>query len=206
MKYWWATLAAAAATMTCAQTAQADVIFSDNFDSYAYQLSWAPPANWSVPSGSVDLIGQTTMGTAFDFYPGNGGYVDLNGTSGAAGTLQTIMNFAAGTYELSFDLGGNANGDVAKTTVISLGSFSTEITLDSSAALALHTITFTTTGGALSFADLSGGNGNIGNILDNVSVSSVAVPGPTVGAGTSSFALAALFFGWLIRRRRQVDL
>jgi hypothetical protein len=28
-----------------------------------------------------------------------------------------------------------------------------------------------------------------------------AVPGPTVGAGTSSFALAALFLGWLARRR-----
>ena len=29
----------------------------------------------------------------------------------------------------------------------------------------------------------------------------VAVPGPTVGAGASSFALAALFLGWLVRRR-----
>jgi len=28
-----------------------------------------------------------------------------------------------------------------------------------------------------------------------------AVPGPTVGAGASSFALAALFLGWLVRRR-----
>ena len=28
------------------------------------------------------------------------------------------------------------------------------------------------------------------------------VPGPTVGAGASSFALAALFLGWLVRRRR----
>jgi hypothetical protein len=28
-----------------------------------------------------------------------------------------------------------------------------------------------------------------------------AVPGPTVGAGASSFALATLFLGWLVRRR-----
>jgi hypothetical protein len=28
-----------------------------------------------------------------------------------------------------------------------------------------------------------------------------AVPGPTVGAGASSFAFAALFLGWLVRRR-----
>jgi hypothetical protein len=33
-----------------------------------------------------------------------------------------------------------------------------------------------------------------------------AVPGPTVGAGASSFALTALFLGWLVRRRgHQVD-
>jgi hypothetical protein len=30
-----------------------------------------------------------------------------------------------------------------------------------------------------------------------------AVPGPTVGAGASSFALAAIFLGWLMRRRGQ---
>jgi hypothetical protein len=29
----------------------------------------------------------------------------------------------------------------------------------------------------------------------------VGVPGPTVGAGASSFALAALFLSWLVRRR-----
>ena len=111
MKYWWATLAAAAAAITCAQTAQADVIFSDNFNSYAYQLNWVPPANWTVTSGSVDLIGETTP---FDFYPGNGRYVDLDGSTGAAGTLRTIMNFAPGTYAVSFDLGGNARNDGAE--------------------------------------------------------------------------------------------
>lgn len=34
-----------------------------------------------------------------------------------------------------------------------------------------------------------------------VNVGGVPVPGPTVGAGASSFALAALFLGWLVRRR-----
>jgi len=36
--------------------------------------------------------------------------------------------------------------------------------------------------------------------------SPAGVPGPTVGAGASSFALSALFFGWLVRRRRQTSL
>src|SRR5690348_11879875 len=105
-------------------TADAAVLLSDRFDSYAQQLNWVPPATWTVSSGTVDLIGETPTGTSFDFYPGNGGYVDLHGSTGEAGTLQTQQSFAAGDYTLSFELGGNARGDISKTTVISLGSFS----------------------------------------------------------------------------------
>jgi PEP-CTERM motif-containing protein len=200
MKYWWATLAVATAAITSAGSSQAAVVFSDSFNSYTDQLNWVPPANWTVPSGSVDLIGETTTATAFDFYPGNGGYVDLDGSTGAAGTLQTIMNFAPGTYAVSFDLGGNARDDAPKTTVISLGNFSTDITLASSATLTPYTYTFTTAGGALSFADLSGGNGNIGNILDNVSVSTVAaVPEPSTWAMT---ILGFFGLGFMAYRRR----
>ena len=92
------------------------------------------------------------------------------------------MSFAPGTYTLSFDLGGNARGDVDKTTTITLGDFSKTITLGSSSALQLYTYTFTTTGGMLDFADLAGGNGNIGNILDNVTVMTSAVPEPSTWA------------------------
>jgi hypothetical protein len=156
--------------------ANAAVVFSDNFNTYAEQLNWNPPANWSVPAGSVDLIGETTSGTDFDFYPGNGGYVDLDGSTSAAGTLQTLGSFAAGSYTLSFDLGGNARGDVDKTTTITLGDWSTSVTLASSSPYALQTFSFTTTGGILSFADAPAGNQNLGNILDNVTLSTGAVP------------------------------
>ena len=112
----------------------------------------------------------TTDGPLFDLFPGNGGYVDLDGTSDAEANLSTIMSFAAGSYTLSFDLAGNARDDGSKTTVITLGNFTTQITLASNDPYALHTLTFTTTGGNLVFSDLSGGNNNIGNILDNVTV------------------------------------
>ena len=171
--------AIALATGTMLTSAANAAVFSDNFNSYAYQLNWTPPTNWSVPSGSVDLIGQTITTTNFDFYPGNGGYVDLDGSTGVPGSLQTLMSFAAGTYTLSFDLGGNARGDVDKTTTITLGDFSKTITLGSSSALQLYSYTFTTTGGMLDFADLAGGNDNIGNILDNVTVMTSAVPEPS---------------------------
>jgi hypothetical protein len=51
-------------------SANAAIVFSDNFDSYAYQLNWAPPANWTAPGpGTVDLIGETATQTQFNFYP-----------------------------------------------------------------------------------------------------------------------------------------
>jgi hypothetical protein len=162
--------------------AGAAVVFSDNFNSYALKLDWTPPpALWTVPAGSVDLIGETTSGTDFDFYPGNGGYVDLDGSTQTAGTLETASTFAAGSYTLTFDLGGNARGNGSKTTVITLGSFTKSITLPSNAGLDVFTYKFYTTGGKLSFADLSGGNNNIGNILDDVSLST-GVPEPVTWA------------------------
>ncbi|MDE2379551.1 PEP-CTERM sorting domain-containing protein [Bradyrhizobium sp.] len=194
----WIAVATLAAGMAMhSSTASAAIVFSDDFNGYSGQLNWIPPTNWSITSGSVDLIGETPSGTSFDFYPGNGGYVDLNGTTGSPGTLQTLASFAAGTYTLSFALGGNARGDGPKTTVVTLGTFSQPITLAASDPLAIHSFTFTTSGGNLSFADLLGGNGNIGNILDNVAVA--AVP------ESSSWAMVLLGFasvGLLVYRRR----
>jgi hypothetical protein len=60
--------------------------------------------------------------------------------------------------------------------------------LSSSSPYTLYTETFTTTGGQLSFADLTNnGNQNIGNILDNVTLSTApgtlsAVPEPAAWA------------------------
>jgi hypothetical protein len=181
-------------------SAQATVFFADNFNSYPTMLNWVPPANWSAPGpGTVDLIGNTTSGPFFDFFPGNGGYVDLDGSNGIPGTLQTLQSFAAGSYTLTFDLAGNARGDVSKTTVITLGNFTQSITLASSDPYQLRSFTFTTTGGPLVFGDLAGGNGDIGNILDNVQLSS-AVPEP------STWAMMLLGFaglGFLAHRRRR---
>jgi len=175
------TIAVAAAVIVGGgASAQAGTVFSDNFNSYASHFNWVPPpAVWTVPVGSVDLIGETTTFTEFDFFPGNGGYVDLDGSTEMAGTLATTQSFVPGKYTLTFDLGGNARGDVNKTTTISLGDWSTSLDLASSSPYQLYTYTFTTTGGNLSFADNTAGNQNIGNIVDNVSLST-AVPEPAV--------------------------
>jgi hypothetical protein len=176
----------AAACGVISSTAQAGIVFSDNFNSYAGQTNWVPPANWvAPPPGTVDLIGETTSGTSFDYFPGNGGFVDLNGSNGVAGTLQTITSFAAGTYTVSFDLGGNTVGpsygdNASKTTKITLGTWGTQITLAYNAPLTLYSYSFTTTGGPLTFAMASETppfpNEYIGNILDNVRVATAPEP------------------------------
>ena len=169
-------------------------IFSDNFNGETQGLNYTGFAQWTVTAGSVDLIG-----TGFyDFYPGNGNYVDLDGSTGGqnpAGQITTNMVFAAGTYTLSFDLGGSQRGDT-NTVEVTLGNFVQDITLPSSAPLSLYTYTFTTTGGHLVFTDL-GLSDNVGLILDNVEVD---VPEPA-SLGLLGAALTAVGFG--LRRKRK---
>ena len=170
----------------------AAVVFSDNFNSDAYQLDWTPPASlWTVPRDrSVGLIGETTTLTASNFDPGNGGYVDLGGSTGA---VRTSMDFAPGTYTLSFELGGNTLGDAAERTKTRVGDWSTAVTLSSSDPLTTYTYTFTTTGGHLWFRDFpAAGNQSVGNILDNV-VLSIATSVPEL----STWAMMTIGFAGL---------
>jgi len=168
---------ALAATLASATDSRAAVLLFDDFNSESQSLNHTPFANWSVSAGSVDVIG-----TGFyDFYPGNGNYVDLNGSSGAIGALTSNTVFGAGTYTLTFTLGGSNGGDgnvdpSAKTTRVIFGNFVQDITLASNAGLTTQSFTFTTTGGNLTFASLPGGNEfgpYVGNVLDNVQVSAV---------------------------------
>jgi hypothetical protein len=166
-----------------AQPGSAAVLFSDDFNSEPQSLGTVPfsPAfaNWTVTAGSVDVIG---TGGSFDYYPGNGNYVDLNGSSSQNGELTSKLNFAPGTFTLSFSLGGSQGGAGAvdagfsKTTFVTLGSFASgPILLAWNDPLTTHTFTFSTLGGPLVFRDVAseGSNLNVGNILDNVQVSAV---------------------------------
>ena len=168
-------------------------VFSDNFSQYAPTsanssngkgYNWTPGANWTVTAGSVDLCGPNTnqnYNLGVDPLSGvsTNDYVDLDGSTNTAGALTTIASFAAGTYTLHFDLAGDqrASSSPSQTTVISLGDWSTTITLAGAAALKEYTYTFTTTSaGNLSFAETSqsaGGN-NAGNLLESVQLLAVA--------------------------------
>src|ERR1035437_3141838 len=91
----------------------ASTIFTDNFNnenSGNYLLNDYSLVNWTVTAGSVDLIGQ---GSPWDFFKTNGLYLDMDGSTNAAGTIKsTQINFLPGTYNLTFDLAGNQRGDL----------------------------------------------------------------------------------------------
>ena len=155
--------------------------FTDNFNADPGALN-ATNFNglWTVSQGTVDLI---PVDSQFNFYPGNGEYVDLNGSSNAYGGLSTVQTFGPGTYTLTFNLGGSFGGQgmidpTSKETLVNLGGFQiADITLAPNAGFTSQSFTFTTgTGGVLNFTSVPGGNANVGNILDNVSLTTTPLP------------------------------
>jgi hypothetical protein len=178
-------------SLAVSTASQAAVIFQDNFNSENGgfgTLNHSSFANWEITGGTVDLIGNGF----FDFYPGNGLYVDLDGSTSQAGIMSTKANFAAGTYNLNFDLGGSQRGDM-NTIDVSLGSWSTSLVLNSSDPLKTFSFIFSTTGGSLTFHNRGGDN--IGAIFDNVTVSTVPIP-----AAAWLFVSALAGLGVLSRR------
>ena len=127
-------LLALGASLALVSNASAAPLFFDNFDADPQSLNAVNfSGQWIVSQGSVDVIG---AGGSFDYYPGHGNYIDLNGSSFSIGGLNSSPAFGAGTYTLTFNLGGSLGGaggvDLpnAKTTRVSLGNdFSTDITL-----------------------------------------------------------------------------
>lgn len=188
--------------LLAACSTQAAVIFSDNFNSENGGVgvtNYGGLANWDVTKGSIDLIGNGF----FDFYPGNGLYLDMDGSSVDSGgiTSKTAFNLLPGTYTLTFDLGGSTRGDT-NTVHVALGTvFSEDFTLGSSAPLGTIVRVINVAiaeSGNLSFTSLDPRD-NLGLILDNVMLESRStdVPEP------STLALLAAGFGTLLLRSRR---
>lgn len=180
--------------LAASASAHANLLFEDTFNAETRALN-SSLSNWTVSNGSIDVIGTGY----FDFYPGNGNYLDLDGSTRNAGRITTVTSFALNpgvTYLLSFDLGGSKRGD-SNSVNVALGNFSETFTLASSAGWQNVTRSISVLGdmsSRLSF-DHAGGD-NMGLILDNVSVT--AVPEPE----TYALMLAGLgLMGFMVRRR-----
>lgn len=174
-------VAAAISLATACGSAAAQTVFFDDFNDEFPDLD-AVPNGWTVTNGTVDIIGSGPNGTLFDARPGNGYYIDLDGSSNNAGRLTTRLSFAAGTaYELSFDLSGSGGVEESMTYGIDFDSpLAPDFLLpvaSSSSQFTRVSLLFSTpvaTGGAVVF-DHAGGD-NIGLLLDDVRVAVIPEP------------------------------
>jgi len=99
----------------------------DNFNVETAQ--WVPElqpvCNWNVTRGTVDLLGNGY----YDGLPGNGLFVDLDGSTSSAGRLESAQTFTLtpGTYQLKYQL---ANSNLDANTV--------HVTLEACTTRSLH--------------------------------------------------------------------
>ncbi|MEQ1654084.1 MAG: Ig-like domain-containing protein, partial [Nitrospira sp.] len=146
------------------------------------QLNYSTFPQWTVTRGTVDLIGVPLGGSAFnDVVPGNGLYVDMDGSNSQAGKLESKATFALapGTYELRFKLAPAEGGTSPTNTVtVSLGgAFSESITRANNANQTFETFVRTitvssATSGKLIFDQTNPGD-NFGLLLDDVKLTNV---------------------------------
>ena len=125
-------------------------IFTDDIDSENGGVgvpNYTAWSNWTVVEGCVDLHGPGAKNPL----PGNGVYMDLDGTCAelgpeSAGTMESKQSFdlAVGGYTLEFLIAGNNQIEQSDTVVVSVGgSMSEEIVLDWQVPLQLLSFDFT---------------------------------------------------------------
>ncbi|AEJ00168.1 PEP motif putative anchor domain protein [Nitrosomonas sp. Is79A3] len=178
-------------------SAMAAPVFSDNFDADTLATNQTTfNGGWVVSGGTVDLIGNPAF---YDFLPGNGRYVDLDGSSSQAGEFHKDLSLTGGLqYILAFDLAGSQRGSVENVNV-NFGSAVDNLTVNSGDGFSNHTLLFSpSTTGIYSLIFQNAGGDNVGALLDNVSVS--AVPEPE----TYAMLLVGLgLLGFMARRRKE---
>ena len=173
------TVVAAAFMAMMAVDANATPIFMETFDSEhggianTGTLNYSNFTNW-ITDRTVDLIGNGY----YDFYPGHGLYVDLDGSTADSGGLTSKITIGPGLYTLSFQLGGSQRGDV-NTVDVSLGNYFETFVLAAIDPLTTYVRTVTVLSpDQLVFQQTNRGD-NLGAILDDVKVdTSSDVPEP----------------------------
>ncbi len=163
--------------------ARAAIIFSDNFNAEhggVPTLNFNSFNNFGVTAGTVDLIGNGY----FDLIPGNGLYVDLDGSTNDPGLMSAhALALAGGSYVLSFDMAGSHRATAETVDVVVSGGLdpayaALQMTYASGDPFTRVAMAFTVpTGGDLvSFSFQNQGRDNIGVLLDNIELQSVPEP------------------------------
>ncbi len=180
--------------------ARGQVVFYENFDdenSGVPMLDYLDFTQFTVADGSVDLLGPGL----FDFIPGSGLYLDMDGTQFNAGTLVSeSITLPAGDYRLSFGLSFNVNPMPATNTMevvvggMGVASLSGIDGLNH-AEFRLQQFEFTipsATEGTLIF--IHGGGDNGGYLLDEIELRRIECLPDTNGDGVLS---PADFSAWV---------
>lgn len=177
-------------------TGQAATIFFEDFDAEnggIAALDYGAFANFGVSDGTVDLIGNGVN----DLLPGNGLYVDLDGSTNDAGVLtSTPLALGAGAYSLFFDIAGTQRREIDTALIEVFGGLSPnyvslQLTLGADFPFTWFSLSFN-----LAAADTvqirfsNNGGDNVGLLVDNVGLegpdaSQVPEPGTLglMGAG-----------------------
>jgi PEP-CTERM motif len=184
-------------------TESAQLIFHDNFDNNVSGRN-TPPINWTVTNGTVDVVGNGDQ----DYLPGNGLYVDLDGTSNSAGELRTSLELNADvTYIATYQLAGSQRGDLAplfgasRTDIVDVyfGSSLLSHTLDANDPIQTFSMSFSpTTSGLYELMFHNQGGDLIGAILTEVTVATIPEP-----ATTTSMLLGLVALTAALRKRQR---
>lgn len=185
------TIVSAAAALAVASAASGGIIFEDDFNAEnggIGTLNFNGFSKWSVSGGTVDLIGNGY----YDFLPGQGMFLDLDGSTGSSGLLSTgDFSLTAGTYNVSFSLAGNHRGGSDNVTV-SFGDWSQTFNLLATDPLATHSVDVNVPAPRLARLTFQNAGGdNVGALLDDVRITSVPSPvgGAVLGLLGASMAL-----------------
>lgn len=191
-----------AALLVGAASAQAAIIFSDNFESNSDGLNLVP-ATWTVQNGTVDIIG-TSIGAGFCL-DGSSHCIDLDGSTGDAGDLSHGFSAVSGvTYTLAYQLSGNRRGGL-DTVTVQLDGVSQSHTLAALDPLQTFTLSFLASStGPETFAFSNAGGDNVGLILDNVVLTDSVITGSVPEPATLLLLTAGLVgLGFSRRRSRR---
>lgn len=153
---------------------RAEVLLREDFEGendQRFRLNYTGFAQWDVVEGTVDLVGTPPFD---DFLPvSQGMYVDLDGSSRAAGLLRSKarLTLRPGVYRLEFRMSGTPRPNQPPNTVIvTLGDlFREQITLPAYAPLRPYVRTIRVrarTGARLAFQHLGGDD--YGNFIDDI--------------------------------------